>query len=153
MKKLSVILVTLLLVFSISAIASADVHSVNSLSPIQLTDGLTNIPYTNVSGFCSMNWKEVTRYGFFNAQITVWNVPQIHYELQLVSIGNCTVSQIEGLWDIKRDGVLVASGIVGILYGINQPAGPNYFKFYGGDSQHNTNRWYLSAYITQRFDY
>jgi hypothetical protein len=152
MKKLLAIVLTVLLVFGVSAAALAvDVHSVIAQRPLYLKDGITGITYNALSGTCTMNWKEKTRYGFFNAKITVNNSPLV-YDFQLVAIGNCTASEIEGLWDIKRNGVLVASGIVGKLYGINQPVG-SYFKFYGGTTQNNTNIWHVSAYITARFDY
>lgn len=157
MKKLLVLVLTLLLVFGATAVAlAADVHSVVAQKPLYLTDGITGTTYSNLSGTCSMNWKEKTRYGFFNAKIKVAGpiIMPLEYEFQLIAIGNASDSEIEGLWDIKRNGILVASGIVGKLYGINQPVGPgSYFKFYGGDSQNNTNVWHLSAYITYRCDY
>lgn len=155
MKKILVLVLTVLLVFGAStAVFAADVHSVVAERPLYLTDGITGARYSALSGTCSMNWKEKTRYGFFNAKITVIStgVLPLEYEFQLVSIGNATDTEIEGLWDIKRNGILVASGIVGKLYGIDQPVS-NYFKFYGGDSQNNTNVWHLSAYITYRCDY
>lgn len=155
MKKIFVLVLAVLLVFSASAVAfAADVHSVVAQKPWILTDGITGTTYDNLSGTCSMNWKEKTRYGFFNAKIKVTGpiIAPLEYEFQLIAIGNATDSEIEGLWDIKRNGVLVASGIVGKLYGIDQPVG-TYFKFYGGDSQNNTMVWHLSAYITYRCDY
>jgi hypothetical protein len=152
MKKLLAIVLTVLLIFGVSAAAlAADVHSVISQYPFLLKDGITGNQYNTLNGTCTMNWKEQTRYGFFNAKVTVTGT-QLVYEFQLVAIGRCTASEIEGLWDIKRNGVLVASGIVGNVYGINLPVG-GYFKFYGGATQNNTNIWHLSAKITARFDY
>jgi hypothetical protein len=151
MKKLTILIVALLLLLSFATITSAAVHSVFAPTPFLLIDGLTGTNYTNLSGRCSMNWNDATRYGFFNAKVDVL-VPFISYEFQLISIGNASATEIEGLWDIYRNGVLVASGIVGKLYRLNEPVG-SYFKFYGGDSQNNTNRWHLAAYISNRFDY
>lgn len=155
MKRIIIIVLAVLLVFGASAaVMAADVHSVVAEKPYYLTDGNTGISYNNLSGVCSMNWKEKTRYGFFNAKIKV-NGPVImplEYEFQLIAIGNATDTEIEGLWDIKRNGILVASGIVGKLYGIEQSVG-SYFKFYGGNSQNNTHTWHLSAFITYRCDY
>ncbi|MCL6589954.1 MAG: hypothetical protein K6U80_08380 [Firmicutes bacterium] len=151
---LYVIVGLLLLVLGSTTIAwAADVHSVIAQKPFILIDGITNTTYNNVSGTVSMNWKEKTRYGFFNAKISVMNLSApLEYEFQLIAIGNSSAGEIEGLWDIKRNGVLVASGIVGKLYAIDQPVG-QFFKFYGGDSQNNTNKWHLAAYITYRCDY
>lgn len=70
----------------------------------------------------------------------------------MVSISNSTADSVEGLWDIKKDGKLVATGIVGKLYGLNQTVG-NYFKFYGGTTQNNNMIWHVSGYITYRLDY
>lgn len=155
MKKILTIIVTMAFLFSISAVVlAADVHSVIAEKPYVLVDGLTGNQYTQLKGFATMNWKDATRYGFFNANVSVTSVLPVvlNYEFQLVSIGNCNDTYIEGLWDIRRNGVLVASGIVGKLEGIDAPVGI-YFKFYGGNTQHNTNIWHLSAYVTDRFDF
>lgn len=151
MKKLIVIAVTLLLLCSFSAIASADVHSVTSGTPFFLIDGLNGNTYNNLSGCSSINWKETTRYGFFNAKIRV-NGMMLDYEFQLITVGNAAATNLQGLWDIKRNGVLVASGIVGELTQLMDPIG-SWFVFTGGDSQNNTGRWVLGAFITTRFDY
>jgi hypothetical protein len=133
--------------------AATDVHSVIGQKPFVLVDGLSNTTFNNITGTVSMNWKERTRYGFFNAKIAVLNTfAPLEYELQLIAVGNSSASELEGLFDIKRNGVLIASGIVGKLTGIDQPVG-QYFKFFGGDSQNNTNKWHLAAYITYRCDY
>jgi hypothetical protein len=150
MKKLIVIVVTLLLLFSFTAIASAAVHSVFAPTPFILIDGQTGITYTNLMGCATVNWQDNTRYGFFNARVTV--LPNTLYEFQLISIGNASPTEIEGLWDIKRNGVLVASGIVGKLYQLSDPIG-GYIKFYGGTSQNNTMIWHVASYISNRFDY
>jgi hypothetical protein len=156
MKKtlLYVIIVLLLLGFSSASITqAADVHSVIAQKPFVFIDGLTNTTYNNITGVVSMNWKEKTRYGFFNAKISVlYSVTPLEYELQLTSIFNSSASAIEGLWDIKRNGVLVVSGITGRLYAIDLPVG-QYFKFYSSDNQSNINKWHLAAYITYRCDY
>ncbi len=148
---LSFLLVGLLAVFSTSS--AQDVHSVVGAQPLYLADGSTGEFFRDLKGCCSMNWKDLTRYGFFNAKIVVLDIPaKPTYEFQLVSIGNCSKTTIEGLWDIKKNGALVASGIVGKLYGIDQTVG-HYFKFYGGDDLCYAEKWHVSAYITNRVDY
>jgi len=155
MKKYLVVFFTAMIFASLGLAhaMAADVYSVIAQKPYILVDGETGQTYNQLSGTCTMNWKGKTRYGFFNAKIDVVNSPvRLSYEFQLVAISNCSNSEIEGIWDIKRNGSLVASGIVGKLYGLDQPVGA-YFKFYGGDSLCYAEKWHLSAFITERIDY
>lgn len=152
--KISPVIMTLIIALAAVGAYAQDVHSVIAQKPFYLTDGLTGTMYRSLKGYCTMNWKDATRYGSFTAKVSpiLLTPVLLEYEFTLVSVGNASSTEIEGLWDIKRNGVLVASGIVGKLYGIDAPVG-GYFKFYGGDSQSNTFRWHLSAYVTSRFDF
>ncbi len=164
MKRIAVILTLTLLVSVISVVSSAssvssasilpipvtNVHNVVSEKPLYVKDGLTGTWYDSVKGKCVISWQDNTRYGFYNARLTVYDptaAANISYEFQLVSIANCSSDTIEGIFDIKKNGALVASGVTGKLYGLDQAVG-NYFKFYStGDV------WHMSAYITSRVDY
>lgn len=127
-----------------------DVHNIESERSLYLKDGITGRWFDQTRGTAIISWRDRTRYGFFNARITAFdplaNI-SIRYEFQLIAVGNCDDDYIDGLFDITKDGVLVASGIHGKLYGLDQPVG-QYFKFYSDNDV-----WHMSAYITDRFDY
>jgi hypothetical protein len=148
-----VLCVTLSLLGTVITFA-ADVHAIKAQKTYYLTDGLSGITYTNFKGDCVIGWNDKTNYGFNVARFDIMTdkLTPINYEFILVAISNSDSNQIEGLWDIKHNGVLVAKGIVGKLYGLNQPVG-SYIKFYGGNSQNNTNLWHFSVYITGRYDF
>jgi hypothetical protein len=147
-----VLCVTLSLV-STAVSYAVDVHSIEAQKPYYLTDGLSGITYTPAKGDCVIGWNDKTNYGFNVARFDITDTDNsINYEFVLVAISNSDSNQIEGLWDIKRNGILVAKGIVGKLYGLNLPVG-SYIKFYGGSSQYNTNIWHFSAFITGRYDF
>jgi hypothetical protein len=147
-------LIALCAIFAVATVASAaDVHSIIAQKPLYLVDGSTGASYNVLKGCATIAWKDGTRDGFFNVKVQVANVfIPLEYEFQLVAIGNCSATMIEGIFDVKRNGVLVASGIVGRVYGLDQPVG-SYFKFYGGDSSCFDTKWHVSAYITARVDY
>jgi hypothetical protein len=144
--------VTLSLVGTVITYA-ADVHSIEAQKPYYLTDGTSGSTYSPAKGNCVIGWNDKTSYGFNVARFSIPDAATpLEYEFILVAISNSDSNQIEGLWDIKRNGILVAKGIVGKLYGLNLPVG-SYLKFYGGNSQYNTNTWHFSAYITGRYDF
>ena len=154
MRKVLVVLLSavLYLTFAVS-ICAADAHTVISEKPLYLTDGLTGHNYNFLEGDIHISWTDFTRYGYFYAKVIPFDSPiKLEYEFILVAVGTADKSEIEGLWDIKINGSLVAEGIVGKLYSLTAPVG-DYFKFYGGDSQCNTMVWHLSGYVTDRFDF
>jgi hypothetical protein len=155
MKKMVLWLVlcaTLLLAGTVITYA-ADVHFIEAQKPYYLTDGLSGTTYTPAKGDCAIGWNDKTNYGFNVARFDITDtVTSLNYEFILVAVSNSDSNQIEGLWDIKRDGIIVAKGIVGKLYGLNLPIG-SYIKFYGGSSQCNTNIWHFSVFITGRYDF
>jgi hypothetical protein len=133
-------------------VASAqDVHSIWSTHTWEIWDGSTGIRYPSSYGSVSMSWEDATRYGFFHAIVRPASAP-IEYELVLTAVSTSDDDAIEGLWDIRRNGVLVCDGCVGRAYGLTSGIG-SYFKLFVGDGQCNTQQWYLSAYVTNRFDY
>ena len=153
MEKFQSMLLCTVLLFAFSVNVFADTHTIISEKPLYLKDGDAGESYKNLRGEIHISWTDLTRYGYFAAKVAPQNSPVfLKYEFILVAVSKSDDYEIEGLWDIKKNGVLVAEGIVGSLYGLNQSVG-NYFKFYGGDSQCNTNTWHLSGYITDRFDF
>ncbi|MCX7748361.1 MAG: hypothetical protein N2645_15975 [Clostridia bacterium] len=127
---------------------STSVHNINVTKPLYLTDGQTGAAYKLVNGYCNISWQDKTRYGFANAKLTIPDATmKLFYEFQLVAVGNCDDDYIDGIFDIKKNGTVVASGIPGKFYGLSSTPG-NYFKFYSND-----NTWHFSGYIGSRFDY
>lgn len=143
----SLVLLSLLVIAPVEVFAG--VHSVISKKALYLIDGETGKKYSKFKGYSTMNWKDMTRFGFFYAKAFV--KPKSVYEFILVAISNSNKDYVEGLWDIRRNGKLVCEGCVGKVYGIDLPIG-KYFKLYVGDSKCYKEKWHFSAYITHRFD-
>jgi hypothetical protein len=143
---------TLLLLFSATAAAQA-AHSVWSDHPLAVTDWQTHIGYnTFIRGNAAMSWTEGTLSAYVRAVAVV--TPQLRYEFILVRAVGTTAETINGLYDVKRNGILVCHNCVGKAYGLNQPAtGSNYFKIYVGTPGGYAERWHYSGYITSRFDF
>ncbi len=97
-----------------------DIHSVWIEKPYRLYDGDTGIHYNPDVTIVTINWKENTLLGFFNAKAEVGKTT---YQFQLVSISNSDEREIEGFWDIWRNGTLVCSGCVGKAYGLDGDIG------------------------------
>ena len=129
------------------------VHTVISRKPLAVGDGETGIWYTPVKGTATMSWTDRTRAGFFSAKALVINEGvKILYRFDLVAISSCHKDCIEGLWDIRKNGILVCNGCVGNAYGMSNSIG-QYFKLYIGDSQCNDQKWHLGAFITDKIDF
>ena len=143
---------TLLFLFSTTVAAQA-AHSVWSDHPLAVNDWQTHIGYnTFIRGNAAMSWTEGTVSAYVRA-VAVVN-PQLRYEFILVRAVSTTAESINGLYDVKRNGVLVCHNCVGKAYGLNQPAtGANYFKIYVGTPVAYAERWHYSGYITSRFDF
>ena len=136
------------------------VHTVISEKLLYLADGDTGEWYDEVKGYATMSWQNRKRCGFFNAKACVYpkdlfsaeEPKRTIYKFALVAIGNSNSDSIEGLWDVRKNGKLVCKGCVGKAYGINVPVG-EYFKLYIGDSECYGEKWHLSGYITDRYDF
>jgi len=135
--------------FGSSAAPSTYVHGIFSQKPFFVLDGTTGQMLTPNSGNAIVSWTEDPlnsgNQAFFNA---ISEVGSDRYEFRLVSTASTTVDEIVGTFDIYKNYTLVAQGIAGHVYGLNQPAGNNYFKFYD-----NAEQWGVSGYITSRLDY
>jgi hypothetical protein len=98
-----------------------------SKKPFHLTDGETGKKYDVFKiGSASAAWTEGTTRAYFRA-VAIIAVGTPKYDFELVKTTSTNVSEIEGLFDIKRDGVLVCNDCMGKLYGLNGAVG-NYFK-------------------------
>lgn len=123
------------------------VHTVISEKAIYLSDPSTS-SNQNATGCTTISWHENTAKAFFNAKVTVGEGDKkTTYEFELSEVKTSDKYSIVGTFNIKRDGVLVANGIPGQVYGIDQPVG-SYFKFYSEGE-----KWHVSGYITSRIDF
>jgi len=85
-------------------------------------------------------WTEGTSSAFSYAQATVSTGES--YEFQLVSVtALTTATQIQGLWNISKNGALLCSSCAGQVYGFYGS-----FKFYADSGYH------FSGFITSRTD-
>lgn len=120
-------------------------HQIVSEKPLYLNDAETDTWYDNVKGKVVIKWNNlIPIFNTLKADLQVAN--NLNYEFTLVSSESCSSDSIKGTFDIKKNGVLVASNINGELYGLNLSEG-DYFKFYSDDM-----KWHFSAYITDRID-
>lgn len=142
----------LFILLTVPAFAFAGTHNVISKKPYYLADGDTGVTYTYPKGAITMNWKDDTRYGFFNAIVAPDAPLRLKYEFMLVAISQSDPYEIKGLWDIYKNGALVCEGCVGVAYGLSAPVG-SYFKLYIGDETCYDTKWHLSGYVTSRFDF
>ena len=125
---------------------SNPVHNVWANVPIVIGD--SGSWYNATSTNCAFSWNEGTGQAFANAQatITVNNVNYL-YEFQLVSVtGTTASSQINGLWNVKRNGVLLCGNCAGSAYGLG-PVGSS-FKIYVQNST-----YHLSGTVSSRYDF
>jgi inhibitor of cysteine peptidase len=101
-----------------------------------------------LDGKCMISWMEGTYNAVFKAKLTVLKDKQkADYEYELVAVKTSDKESITGLFNIKKDGVVIAKQIYGKLYGLDGSVG-DYFKFYSDDT-----KWHMSAYITSRLDF
>jgi hypothetical protein len=155
MKKLTFrlcLLFTALVLFPATAALAQNTHSVWSTRPLYLTDYSTSTQYSSfISGNMATAWTEgggATAY--FRAYAVVTS--SLNYDFELVSVTGTDGDSIDGLYDIKRNGVLVCDDCVGKAYGLSQSVG-NYFKLYVGTPAGYAENWHYSGYITRRFDF
>lgn len=124
---------------------SGQVHSIWSNQPLYVFDTPGTNP-TAVSGSCSLSWNEATGQAFVNARAK--NINGDLFEFQLVSLtAKASVDQLDGYWNITKNGVPVCTQCLGSAYGLSSPVG-NYFKIYVANS-----KYHFSASIANRFDY
>ena len=146
------LLFIVLTLFPATVALAQNTHNVWSKKPLYLIDGDTGKKYKVFKiGNASAAWTEGTTRAYFRAKaIIAGGTPK--YDFELVKVTSTSASEIEGLFDIKRDGVLVCDDCMGKAYGLNLAVG-NYFKLYVGTPAAFAEKWHYSGYITNRFDF
>ena len=119
-------------------------HQILSEQPLYLHDADTDTWYDSVKGTVDIKWTNLIP--IFNSLTADLQVSDGTYQFTLVTTESCSSDSIEGTFNIKKNGVVVASNIKGQLYGLSLTEG-NYFKFYSDDM-----KWHFSGYITKRID-
>jgi len=146
----------ILLSFSLIAVFSAtgsaqNTHSVWSKNPLLVKDGQTNIEYNIfVKGNAAFAWTESTIRAYAHAVVVI--TPKLRYDFMRTG---STADGINGLWDVRRNGVLVCNNYIGKAYLLSpSPIPPgNYFKIYVGTPSAYAEKWFYSGDRTERFDF
>ena len=171
MKKNLIIVIFAMLaasLLSISAMAQVKTHSVwTNNNGLVIRDAQTGCTYTNLTGgFGGFNmatsWTEPTpgdpaeahfrgvakAAGFSLACVTRG------YDFRLVSSTVTGPDNIDGVWNVFRNGVLVCGGCNGTAYNLSVPAGVgNYYKVYIDDPVFGPATWLYSGYLDVRKDF
>jgi len=149
------ILLSFSLIAVFSAIGSAqNTHSVWSKKPLLVKDGQTNIEYnTFVKGNAAFAWTESTIRAYAHAVVVI--NPTLRYDFMLIKTTGSTADGIDGLWDVRRNGVLVCNNCIGKAYLLSPSPMPpgNYFKIYVGTPSAYAEKWFYSGDRTERFDF
>jgi hypothetical protein len=143
----------LVIAFSTAALAQ-DTHSVWSKKALLVKDGQTNIEYnTFVKGDAAFAWTESTVRAYAHAVAVI--TPKLRYDFMLIKTTGTTADGIDGLWDVRRNGVLVCNNCVGKAYLLSPSPTPpgNYFKIYVGTPVAYAEKWFFSGDRTDRFDF
>ncbi|KNY25805.1 protease inhibitor I42 family protein [Pseudobacteroides cellulosolvens] len=131
-------------------ITDPKVHTIISEKPLFFSEksvGSIGSP-ESLSGSTTLSWKEGSKTAFFNSRITVSaKEMNINYEIELIETISSTRESIAGLFNIIKDGTVIAKGVKGEVYGLTLNVG-DYFKFYSQECNLN-----LASYITQRLDF
>jgi len=144
---------TMVTVFSATALAQ-DTHSVWSKKPLLVKDGQTNTEYKIfVKGNAAFAWTESTVRAYAHAVAVI--TPNLKYDFMLVRTTGSTADGIDGLWDVRRNGVLVCNNCVGKAYMLSPSSIPpgNYLKIYVGTPSAYAEKWLYVGDRTERFDF
>ncbi|MCX7746135.1 MAG: hypothetical protein N2645_04455 [Clostridia bacterium] len=119
------------------------IHTVISDQPLYFVDPQDSVVKSVYSGKCIIQWNEYTGDANFTAQLNlVQKEKSMSYEFRLTKVISCQRDSILGLFDIKKDGIVVAKEIQACLSGIDQTVG-GYFQL-----GMPNNKWHMSACIT-----
>lgn len=127
---------------------SGKTHTILSDKALYVSDPTLGITTANARGNVTISWTDNTQNAFFKAKVFIPDMTrEANYEFELIQTRMCDSDSIVGIFNITRNGRLVAERIAGELYGLNAPVG-EYFKFYSEGY-----KWHLSAYVTSRIDF
>ncbi len=136
------------------ALFAQPAHSVWSNKPLGMRDGDTMHAFNDLArGNAAFAWNQGTTIAYARA-VGVVNAT-LTYDFRLVQVtGATSVSEIDGKFDIFKNGVNVCHLCIGRAYLLDQPAGTGkYFKLYVGTPAAYAEKWLYSGYITSRFDF
>ena len=151
-------------VMSMSA-AAQRTHSVwTNSNGLYIFDATNGCQYSSFSGFeMATSWTEPFSptnpadahfRGVAKAVGFSLACPTRFYDFRLVASSTTTNDQIDGKWDVYRNGVLMCSACQGSAYGLSQAAGAgNYYKVYIDDPVFGPQTWLYSGYLDQRKDF
>jgi hypothetical protein len=144
---------TLCLAFS-APVAAQSSHSVWSKKPLLVKDGQTNTEYNSfVKGNAALAWRESTVRGYAHAVAVI--TANLRYDFMLIKTTSSNADEINGLWDVRRNGLLVCNNCIGKAYMLAPSQIPpgNYFKIYVGTPTAYAEKWFYSGDKTERFDF
>ncbi|MBX2797029.1 MAG: hypothetical protein KTR31_05160 [Myxococcales bacterium] len=138
-----------------TALAADPVHNVISHEdPYALNDDDAGVSYdaTDIkSSEALVSWQEKAE-AFVHA-VAVTNTGD-EIEFRLVEVTGSDNDQIDGLFDVYKNGSLLCDDCIGSAYGLDQTAAAgNYFKLYVGTATAYAEDWLFAGVITDRHDY
>lgn len=123
---------------------SNPVHSIWTTKPIAVADPAGW--YTPASGNAVISWNEATGQAFVNARAVTTSNDVFEFQLIQTS-ANTTSYDINGSWNIYKNGALVCGACQGSAYGLTATVGSG-FKIYVANST-----YHFSGNVASRFDY
>lgn len=153
---------------SVAATAQIRTHSVwTNNNGLAIRDAQSGCTYTNLTGgFVGFNmatsWDEPTPgnpadahfRGVARAIGFSLACPNRAYDFRLVASTVTGADNIDGVWNVFRNGVLVCNNCNGTAYGLSQVAGVgNYYKVYIDDPVFGPQTWLYSGYLDVRKDF
>jgi len=146
MKRFTLCVLFITFTLSLSSMAFAQDHTVISNNPFYVSDADLMVSFLATSGYGTVSWKESSPYAFLSATVRAGGYT---YQLICNSAYGSTNDTFRGYFDIFRDGVLMASNILGTVSGLSQPAGVNnVFRF-----DDFSNSWSFGFYLDIRYDF
>ena len=132
----------LLTLTPVVAFSTGPVHNIWVGKGIALNDPAGSYPIASTDG--SISWNESTTQAVFNARVQANLGPT--FEFVLVQPTLTTNYQIDGTWNVFKNGALVCSACTGSAYGLNGPLNTG-FKLYINGGYH------FSGSIYSRYDF
>jgi hypothetical protein len=135
-------------------VAAQNTHSVWSKKPLIVKDGRTGTEYQVFEkGNAAFAWTEPTVRAYAHAIAVI--TPSLKYDFMLIKATGSLADEIDGLWDVRKNGVLVCHNCIGKAYLLGtSPVPPgNYFKIYVGTPTMYAEKWFYSGDKTERFDF
>lgn len=148
---------------SMSAMGQVGTHSVwTNSNGLVIRDAQTGCTYPSFSGFeMATSWTEPTpgnpADAHFRGVAKAGGAGILcgvrFYDFRLVASTVTGPDNIDGTWDVYRNGVLMCGGCNGTAYNLSVPAGVgNYYKVYIDDPVFGT-QWLYSGYLDVRKDF